>query len=510
MRNRFIDMCSSVGALITSYFSGWFGRKPCLIGSTVIFIIGSAIQSVAGLGSSQTVGLRVLLFSRFLGGIGVGMIATIMPSYVSECTPRVIRGRCTGLIQLAVNVGIMLSCTYSITVHYTSSDYREQPVWVNYSASKNIPFGEMQWRIPFIVQIVPGALFIVLMLFQPESPRWLVEHERYDDAARTLAYVARTSVDDKAVIMTLEEIKADFLGKQNISVWKQVKMMGESRSTAIRCIIPSLMLTFQQWTGTNAINYFSPQIFAGLGITGTTSGLFATGIYGIVKVVSVALVLIFAVESIGRKNCLIIGSLGQALAMFWIGGYSAIHPQPTIVPASYVSIIAVYAYAVFFSIGWGAIPWAVASEVAPNHTRSVALSIALAVTGATSLVVTKATPIMLVEIKYGTFLLFGFCCLAAGIWVYVFLPETKGIALEDIKYLFENDMVVRALQDAPGGHVFLGKKHATPVAELIKVAFTERNQLPIVAGRDDKQLEEHLEDGVHELPKHSHTEAMII
>lgn len=368
----------------------------------------------------------------------------------------------------------------------------------------------MQWRIPFIIQIVPGALFIVLIPFQPESPRWLVEHERYDDAANTLAYIARTSVDDEVVVMTLGEIKADFLGKQNTSVWKQMKMMGESRSTAIRSFIPSLMLVLQQWSGTNAINYFSPQIFAGLGITGTTSGLFATGIYGIVKVVFVSIAIIFAVESIGRKNSLIFGALGQALTMFWIGGYSAIHPQPTIVPASYVSIIAVYAYAVFFSMGWGTMPWPVVSEIAPNHTRTAALSIAMTATGVMSLVVTKITPIMLVNIGYGTFLLFGCCCLIEGVWAYVFLPETKGVALEDIKYLFENDMVVRALQDAPGGHLFLGKKRAPPVAELIRVALIERDGLAGAASRDEKQLKAQIENGIYELPKRSRVEATII
>lgn len=107
-------MDTSFGAIFTGYFSGRFGRKPSLIASGVIYIIGSVIQTVVGYGSSQAVGLRVLYFSRFLGGIGVGMVSALVPSYVSECTPRAIRGRCTGMIQLANNVGIMLSCEFLI------------------------------------------------------------------------------------------------------------------------------------------------------------------------------------------------------------------------------------------------------------------------------------------------------------------------------------------------------------------------------------------------------------
>jgi hypothetical protein len=200
------------------------------------------------------------------------------------------------------------------------------------------------------------------------------------------------------------------------------------------------------------------------------------GYLGVVQVVSVSLTLIYAVERIGRKNCLIIGGLGQALSMIWIGGYSAIHPQPTIIPASYVSIVAVYAYAVFYSIGWGPIPFAVVSEISPNHTRTAVLSIATMLSGVMGFVIAKITPILLVKIGYGTFLLFGFCCFIMGVWAYVCLPETKGTALEDIKYLFEKDMVVRALQDAPGGRIFLGGKRAPLVAELIRAASIRRDK----------------------------------
>jgi len=297
-----------------------------------------------------------------------------------------------------------------------------------------------------------------------------VEKERYDEAAAALAYVVRTSVDNTAVLITLNEIKADFTGRQQISLLTQFRLMGESRVTVLRCLIPSIVTFFQQWTGTNAVNYFSPQIFAALGISGTSSGLFATGIYGLVKVIAVGLTLAFAAESWGRKLCLFIGGLGQGLTMLWIAGFSAIHPQSTIVPASYVSIVAVYLYAVFYCIGWGPLPWVVASEVAPNHVRAAALTVAIGVNWLFSFMITRLTPVMLEKITYGTFLLFGICCMLMAAWAYFLLPETKGYALEDIKYLFEKDVIVRSLEDAPGGHVFIGDKRSMTVGEMKRAA----------------------------------------
>lgn len=116
-------MYSSFGALFTGYFSGRFGRKPTLLASGVIYIIGSLIQSIVGIGMNQDVALSVLYFSRFLGGVGVGMVSALVPSYVSECVPKSIRGRCTGMIQLANNIGIMLSCTslnFSVLLRFSS------------------------------------------------------------------------------------------------------------------------------------------------------------------------------------------------------------------------------------------------------------------------------------------------------------------------------------------------------------------------------------------------------
>ncbi|TFK49680.1 general substrate transporter [Heliocybe sulcata] len=458
------------GALFTGYFAGVFGRKPVLLVSGVVYIIGSVIQCICGLGMSQTVALRLLYFGRFLGGVGVGMESALVPSYISESVPRAIRGRCTGMGQLANNVGIMLS------------------FWVNYGSNQNMPYAEMQWRMPFIIQIIPGALFILLMVFQPESPRWLVEHGEYERAAKSLSFAAGKATDDPAVQATMAEIKADFEGKEKTSVWKQFRMMGESWRTALRCFIPSLVMFFQQWTGTNAINYYSPEIFAGLGISGTTSGLLATGVYGIVKVIAVFLTLVLAVEGMGRKRCLIYGALIQGVTMLWIGGFQAVHDSDSVVPASYVSIVCVYLYAVGYCIGWGPVPWVVASEVAPNHVRTAALAVAVAVNWLFAFTIGKITPIMLDSITYGTFLLFGVFCIIMAAWAYCLLPETTGYALEDIKYLFEKDVVVRALQDAPGGKVFLGRRRAASVGELR--AAGEQSE----ASSDDGQSKDDVKD----------------
>ncbi|KAJ7128174.1 general substrate transporter [Mycena crocata] len=413
------------GALGGGVLSNRWGRKPCMIAAGLIYIIGSVIQAVVGLGTDKAAALSVLYFGRAL-----------VHAYVSASTPRAIRWRCTGAIQLTSNVGIMLS------------------YWVNYGW--NMAPTDMQWRMPFAVQVVPGVLFVLLIPFQPESPRVLVEHGQDERAARSLAFVARTSPDDNAVLNTIEEIKADFAGKP----------LFDSRAIFLRSTNPALMMHFQQWTGTNAINYFSPQIFASLGISGTTAGLFATGMPPSARqVISVALVLAFAVQGIGRKKCLVIGGLGQGAMML------------NIVPASYVSIIAgVYLYAVFYCIGWGPLPWVVAGKVAPNHLRTGAMSIAVAVQWLFSFTISKLTPIMLNDNKYATFLLFGFCCLGMAVWAWLCLPETTGYALEDIGLLFEQDVILRSVQDAPGGHFFLRKRRAAPIEELRAKADGEKRE----------------------------------
>ncbi|KAG1856106.1 general substrate transporter [Suillus subluteus] len=390
------------GALFSSYFGSRFGRKPVLLASAVIYLIGSIIQSTAGIGIVLGCRIESFVFLTFLRRYGSGF-----------------------------DVSFGATCI----------------VWVNYSVSLNISPGQMQWRLPFILQIIPGALLLFCMFFQPESPRWLVEHGRYEEAAAALAYIARKDQDDDAVVLTLNEIRADFIGKHRLPLLTQFRKMGDSGP------------------GTNAINYYAPEIFAGLGFSSISSTLFATGIYGVVKFIMTLITLAFIIESWGRKRSLIYGGLAQGTMMLWIGGYSGAHPNQGIVPGTYVSIVAIYLFGVFFCIGWGFTPLILGSEIAPGHLRTAAMSLATAVTWLFTYVIAQITPIMLDRITYGTYLVFGVASFIMAAWVYIFIPETTGYPLEDIKYLFEKDIIVRSLEDAPGGKIFIGKRPCCPRGE---------------------------------------------
>ncbi|KAG9077513.1 hypothetical protein FS749_010597, partial [Ceratobasidium sp. UAMH 11750] len=383
------------------------------------------------LGQSQSAGLSQLYAGRVIGGFGVGLSSSVIPTYISECAPREIRGRLAGMYQLMNVTGIMLS------------------FWTNYGLQSNMrpETNPWIWRTAFILQMLPGVIMTVGMVTQPESPRYLVQRGNTEEAARSLGRLRGRPADDPAVRGVLAEIVTDFEGKHQLSLWKQGKASFADGKTFYRVFIALIVMFFQQWTGTNSINIYSPEIFASLGITGTSSGLFATGIYGVVKVVCTALGLMFAMEQFGRKISLIVGGLIQALSMYYIGIFQAVHTSSEVVAGSYVAIVFVYVFVVGYSFGWGSVPWAVMAECAPNHLRSLAMALGLMTNWLFNFVIAKITPTLLATIGYGTFILFGSCSVLMILWTIFFLPETKGISLEHIHEVFEEPILKRSLAD---------------------------------------------------------------
>ena len=324
--------------------------------------------------------------------------------------------------------------------------------FVNYGIDKNFKGrADLKWRIPFALQMLPGLILLFGILSQNESPRWLVEKSRVEDARRALSKVRAKPEQDPSVEHELQEIINDFQGREKLSFIHQFRAAFESRKIFYRSSLGVILMFWQQASGTNSINYYSPQIFASIGVKGTSAGLFATGIYGVVKVVFTLLGLLVATEQIGRKWSLIVGGAGQAFAMFYIGIHSGV-VGPAVDGAGLngsgvFAVVCVYLFVVFFSFGWGPIPYILSAESSPNHLRSLVMAFALMTQWLVNFVLAKITPIMLSNITYGTFLLFGSFCALACLYTICCVPETKNVPLESIYLLYEGSIIKECVND---------------------------------------------------------------
>ena len=217
------------GAMSSFFISDILGRRTALFIGDAIFILGSVLQVCSGL---HTTSLSLLYVGRVIGGFGVGLISAVVPSYIGENANKEIRGRCIGTMQLFNVTGIMLS------------------YFVNYGMSSHTSLGALQWRIPFALQMLPGVLLLVGLLFQNESPRWLVEKKNIPQARRALSRVRAKTQDDPILLQELQEIIEDFRQNEQLSLSHQFNLIISSRPMFYRFSMAVMLMFWQQWTGT--------------------------------------------------------------------------------------------------------------------------------------------------------------------------------------------------------------------------------------------------------------------
>jgi MFS transporter, SP family, sugar:H+ symporter len=424
------------GAGSSFFISSWFGRKKALLIAVFFFLLGSTMQTCSGIGTTS---LGLLYAGRVIGGYGVGIVSAAVPTYIGENANKEIRGRCIGIMQL-FNVQVHPFAFQTLTDAANSTGIMLS-YFVNYGVNLHITDGSSKtWRIPFALQMLPGVILGTGLLFQKESPRWLVEKGRVEEARHVLARVRARPIDDERITLELDEIIQDFHGKERLTFFQQGQAVFASKQILYPVSMALALQFFQQWSGTNSINYYSPQIFKSIGLSSTSAGLFATGIYGVVKAVMTGLSLALAIEQVGRKWCLIIGGLGQAFGMLYIGAHSAVHPTVQGAPldgGSTFAIVCIYLYVAFYSLAWGHIPYILSSECSPNHVRSLVMAAALMLQWLCNFAIAKLTPIMLANITWGTFLVFGMSCILMATFAAIFVPETKNVPLETVHLLFD-------------------------------------------------------------------------
>lgn len=212
-----------------------YGRKICLIGGSIIFIVGSVIQVVAA------PRIPVLMVGRAIGGIGVGACSTLAPLYTAENVPAAIRGRMTACYQLFIQVGLMIS------------------FWINYGQVINHPATPGQWQVPLALQILPGVILIIGMLCLHESPRFLWRKGRSEDAFRVLSWTRSLPEDHPFVVQEANDVvgQLDQEGllagdTTHFGLWKEILF---DRSNRNRLALGLSLMVLQQLMGVNAINY---------------------------------------------------------------------------------------------------------------------------------------------------------------------------------------------------------------------------------------------------------------
>lgn len=386
-----------LGCFVASYVSDRWGRKFALIMNGWITIIGCLIQSVSfGSLASMYVGRYVrlqlaticgaLMSCRFVAGIGVGGASMVVPLYISENSPRAIRGGLTGIYQLFIATGTMLA------------------FWVNFGSIKHIK-GDAVYIVPLALQALPAILLVGCMLLNNESPRFLAKQDRWDEATKALCRVRTLPATHEYIRAELKDISEQLEHERMLiggSTMKDLlKEMFTIPGNRKRALISIGLMICQQMTGTNAINYYAPQIFENLGIKGDDNKLFATGIYGVVKMTTCAAFLLFAADSLGRRRSLLWTSIAQGSAMLFIGLYVRIKPplpNTPLPPVGYVSLVCIFLFAGFFQWGWGPVCWIYVSEIPTARLRSLNVAIAAATQWLFNFVVARATPNMLVTV----------------------------------------------------------------------------------------------------------------
>ncbi len=383
-----------LGAMLGAALGGWLtdrlGRKSVLLATGVCF---GAFSLWTGLST----GLATFVTARFLVGGCIGVASMLTPLYISEMSPARIRGALVSLNQLAITVGIVVAygVDYALAAH-------------------------KDWRMMFISAVLPAIVLVIGMLFLPESPRWLAKKGRREDALNNFRRLGRED-EAQQELADVERVLREETGKFS-------ELFRPGFRTAVWIGVG--LAVFQQITGINTIIYYAPTILRNAGFSSARVAILGTVGIGVVNVLA-TVVSILLIDRLGRKPLLLVGCLGQAAMLGYVGYSFAQHHHGLAV------FVGVLLYIVFFAISLGPVVWLMLSEIYPTKIRGAAMSLATFANWFANWVVTVTFLSLLDKLgSVHTFLLFAILSIAAMLFCLWLVPETKGRSLEEIEDSF--------------------------------------------------------------------------
>ncbi|WPH03307.1 putative major facilitator, sugar transporter, major facilitator superfamily [Acrodontium crateriforme] len=406
------------GAFFGAMFGGpagdYLGRRKTILLGALVFILGGGLQAGAQ-------SLSYLYAGRGIAGIGVGFLVMIIPLYQAELAHPDIRGRVTALQQFMLGVGAFVAS------------------WVAYATYTGFPASSSkQWRVSLGIQIIPAGVLALLILFFPESPRWLIDHGRPEEGLKTLAKLhAHGNELDPWVQAEFDQIQDSITFEHEHEAKSYVELF-TSRSSFRRLFLSMAIQASVQMTGVSAIQYYSPEIFQQIGIP-TDKTLQYQGISSIIALVAQFCCILF-IDYTGRRWALIGGNLGNCVTFIIATILLAKFPpgSSSNIGAEWGFIVITWVYNFSFSATCGPLSWIVPAEVFDTRTRSKGVSIATMTSFAFNTMIGQITPIAIEKIGYKFYIVFIVCNFTNAIFFWAFQPETSKRPLEEMNYLFTN------------------------------------------------------------------------
>ncbi len=409
----------TLGAMIAALAAGMaadrFGRRPVLLAAGLLFIAGAVIQAL-------TPGVEILVLGRLVTGFGIGFASVIAPLYAAEMAPARIRGRIVSSYQLAITFGIFLA--------YLVSDLLDSA----------------EWRTMFLLAAIPGVLLLIGAMVAPESARWLVKVGRKDKARESMAKVTEPGQVDSELGKVEAQVTEE--AAEGEASWSEVF----SPRVRKALIVGVGLSIFQQITGINAIIYYANTIFESAGLVSTQSQTAAT-LYavGLTNVLATFIAVAY-IDRFGRRPLLLMGLTGMFVSLCAVGlGFATQSSADPAAGASIVGIITIAGLVVFiasFAFSLGPVVWTIISEIYPSRVRGKAVSFATAANWGAAFLVAQFFLTLTGGIgDSATFFLFAGMCVLGFIFVWRYVPETRGRTLEEIQQMWNKGGSVKEWEE---------------------------------------------------------------
>ena len=385
-----------LGCMLGAAIAGWcgdrYGRKASMFACAILFLL-SAVWS--GLARS----MEELVWARVLGGVGVGAASLLTPIYIAEIAPSKMRGALTTLNQIAILVGI-------VVVYLVNSQLAQlgDETWRLNAA----------WRWMFLSGALPSLLYFGLLFFIPESPRWLFMRQRDCEAHQIFAEFGVMPGTGLGNVPSLENSKE--------ATWGKIFSPPDRRMV----IIGAVLAICPQIAGINIVMYYAPRIFTDAGLA-ASAAVGHSVVIGLTMLLFTLVALILA-DRVGRRPLLLISSGGM---MFSLAGLGLMFERGG--GGTHALLIMIILYVAFFSIAMGPLVWTVITEIFPNRIRGRAASVCVLLLWITNFLVSQFFPFLLARLGAFTFWLHASAALFAFVFIFLFIPETKGRSLEDLE-----------------------------------------------------------------------------